>query len=149
MIKMLGGVFIILSLLGCQSDEVEDKRPVVTRVIDGDTLIVSPNGIERRIRLIGVDAKEMKTPTRDCAERAKRDVEDIALGKHVSLVSGPRDTDRYGRWLRYVYVGETDIGLKLIDDGLADARYDSRDGYAKHPKEKMYHDADEHYPNVC
>src|SRR6266542_3951634 len=102
MIKMLGGVFITLSLLGCQSDEVEDKRPVVTRVIDGDTLIVSPNGIERRIRLIGVDAKEMKTPTRDCAERAKRDVEDIALGKHVSLVSGPRHTDRYGRWLRYV-----------------------------------------------
>jgi endonuclease YncB( thermonuclease family) len=67
----------------------------------------------------------------------------LVLGRPVSLVPGAsEDSDRYGRLLRYVDVGSQDAGLSLISDGWAIARYDSRDGYGRHPREDMYVSAD-------
>jgi hypothetical protein len=39
-------------------------------------------------------------------------------------------------------VNGTDAGLRLIKAGLADAKYDSRDGYGFHPRERSYIIAD-------
>jgi endonuclease YncB( thermonuclease family) len=67
----------------------------------------------------------------------------LVLGRRVSLVPGAtEDSDRYGRLLRYVDVGSLDAGLSLISDGWAIARYDSRDGYGRHPREDIYVSAD-------
>jgi micrococcal nuclease len=52
------------------------------------------------------------------------------------------DADRYGRLLRYVDVQGRDVGLALIKEGWAVARYDSRDGYGRHPREDAYVRAD-------
>ena len=61
----------------------------------------------------------------------------------MTLTPGGRDGLRpYGRLLRYVDVGSTDAGLSLIEDGWAIARYDSRDGYGRHPREDAYVRAD-------
>ena len=48
--------------------------------------------------------------------------------------------------LRYVDIGRTDAGLRLITQGLAIARYDSRDGYGFHPREPKYIKADRASP---
>jgi endonuclease YncB( thermonuclease family) len=116
----------------------------VTRVIDGDTFQLSDG---KRVRLIGVD-----TPERGCPGflEAKKNLEDLVLTKRIVLVSdGKQESDRYGRLLRYAEAGSRDVGLEQIKDGLADARYDSKDKYPKHSREDKYHKADKEKNPVC
>ena len=110
---------------------------IVTHVVDGDTVDVDGVG---RIRVIGID-----TPERGACgyESATQAMSVLVLGRPVTLVPGATDDmDRYGRLLRYVDVGARDAGLSLIADGWAIARYDSRDGYGRHPREDAYVSAD-------
>jgi endonuclease YncB( thermonuclease family) len=109
---------------------------LVTRVVDGDTLELA-NG--ETVRLAGID-----TPERgECGyEEAAANLSRLVLGKRVRLGRSDEDRDRYGRLLRYVNVGTQDAGLRLIKNGLAIARYDSRDGYGYHPREPVYIAAD-------
>jgi endonuclease YncB( thermonuclease family) len=110
---------------------------VVSRVIDGDTLDVAGIG---RIRVIGIDTPERGRCGYDSATLA---LADLVLGEEVTLVPGATDdTDRYGRLLRYVDVGDVDAGLRLVEEGWALARYDSRDGSGRHRREEQYVAAD-------
>lgn len=110
---------------------------IVTNVVDGDTVDVEGVG---RIRVIGID-----TPERGACgfESATQAMSVLVLGRAVALVpAASEDVDRYGRLLRYLDVGSEDAGLSLIEDGWAIARYDSRDGYGRHPREDAYVRAD-------
>jgi endonuclease YncB( thermonuclease family) len=109
----------------------------VTRVVDGDTVELSDG---ETVRIAGID-----TPERGACgyDAATVNMELLALGKQVRLGASDEDRDRYGRLLRYVDVGKVDVGLRQIEDGLAIARYDSRDGYGYHPREDRYIAADE------
>lgn len=111
----------------------------VTGIIDGDTIDTA----EGRVRVIGID-----TPERgECGyEQATQNAAAIVpVGSRVTLtaVASKDDTDMYDRLLRYVTASDgTDLGVAQIQDQLADARYDSRDGYGAHPKEAAYIAAD-------
>ena len=86
----------------------------VSRVIDGDTFY-SPAG---RVRLFGVD-----TPERGqrCFTEATDRLQELT-GTTVRVETGPRDTDRYGRLLYYVYTADgTSIDAALVRKGLARA----------------------------
>lgn len=108
----------------------------VTSATDGDTLRLR-NG--RSVRLIGVDAPEMGV----CgSQKATDNLVRLAEGRRVRLTGGTDDRDRYDRLLRYVDIDGMDAGLRLIKNGLAIARYDSRDGYGHHPREARYVAAD-------
>ncbi len=120
----------------------------VVSIIDGDTVdVVSAGGRQERIRVIGVDTPERgECGFSEAADALGR----IVLGQAVTLVSGARDDrDRYGRLLRYLDVGGRDAGLELIRAGYAIARYDSRDGYGRHPREDAYVAADAASINAC
>lgn len=120
------------------------EQGVVVGVVDGDTVDVAGVG---RVRVIGID-----TPERgECGfDEASDAVSTLVLGETVTLVPGAADdTDRYGRLLRYVEVDETDVGLELLEAGLAQARYDSRDGYGEHPREDAYVQADARSEPLC
>lgn len=115
----------------------------VRNVVDGDTIATSRG----RVRLIGID-----TPERGMCGfgPATSKLERLApVGSRVALtrVAGRDDQDRYGRYLRYVSVDGVDVGGALIRAGLADARYDSRDGYGEHPQEGSYVRWDEEHPD--
>ncbi len=117
-------------------------------MIDGDTVdVVSAGGRQERIRVIGIDTPERgECGFSEAADALGR----IVLGQAVTLVSGARDDrDRYGRLLRYLDVGGRDAVLELIRAGHAIARYDSRDGYGRHPREDAYVAADAASVNVC
>lgn len=128
-------------------DPPEPEQPadtfLVTRVVDGDTLELG-NG--ETVRLVGIDTPEVG----ECGfERSAARLGELVLGEQVRLGTSDEDRDRYDRLLRYVDVGRTDAGLTLIEEGLAVARYDSRDGYGFHPREPRYIAADRDSRPVC
>lgn len=116
----------------------------VDYVVDGDTVRLV-NGTY--VRFIGINTPEVG----ECgAARATRVLDRLVNGR-VRLVN-PRSVDnrdQYGRLLRYVEDQGRDTGLALLRRGLAEARYDSRDGYDPHPREGLYHRADRRNPDVC
>lgn len=121
---------------------VAPRTYLVTRIIDGDTLEL---GTGDDVRLVGIDTPEVG----ECGfEKASANLSYLTLGRQVTLTRSDEDRDRYGRLLRYVNVGQLDAGLRLIQNGLAIARYDSRDGYGFHPREPRYIAADQANPNI-
>ena len=115
---------------------------LVTRIIDGDTLEL---GSGQDVRLVGIDTPEVG----ECGyDKAAANLSLLVLGKQVTLRMSDEDRDRYGRLLRYVNIGSVDAGLRLIKNGLAIARYDSRDGYGYHTREPSYIAADRAVPDV-
>src|SRR3989338_8182660 len=98
---------------GCEAGE----NTVATKVLDGDTIIV---GGGEHIRLLGIDADEKGYP---CYDAAKKRLEDFILGKQIRIERDKTDTDKYGRCLRTIFIGDENINLELVKEGLAVARF--------------------------
>lgn len=133
-------VMVVACLPPASSRSSEDGW-TVEWVIDGDTVDVrAADGTAERVRVIGIDAPERD----ECGYAEAADaMADLVEGRAVELVPGARDDrDRYDRLLRYLDVDGTDAGLRLIERGLAVARYDSRDGHGRHDREDDYIEAD-------
>ena len=92
---------------------------LVTGVIDGDTFDTPV----RRVRLFGVDTPERRER---CYGAASRGFKQLA-GRKVRVEAGPRQEDRVGRMLYYVYTeAGNSIDEILVREGLARAW--TRDG---------------------
>ena len=89
----------------------------VLRVIDGDTIEVALNRRNRRVRYVGINTPERDEPCSDTATAANRR---LVGGRTVTLVRDTEDVDRYGRLLRYIYVGDTLVNEMLVRDGFAE-----------------------------
>jgi micrococcal nuclease len=90
----------------------------VTRIVDGDTIEVDIDGVVYDVRYIGVNTPERDEPCYKEATEANRALVD---GQVVTLVKDVSETDRYGRLLRYVYVGEEMVNELLVANGWAEA----------------------------
>lgn len=90
---------------------------IVTKVLDGDTVIVEGG---HNVRLLGIDADERGYP---CYESAKSWLEELVLNKKVRLEKDQTDVDQYNRCLRYIFLDEQNISLQLVKQGLAIARF--------------------------
>ena len=95
------------------ADDRAAVEAVVEKVVDGDTLDVKPpaGGDTMRIRLIGIDAPESVNPdesknTEDGREASAWLKGSLPKGTRVWLVKDVSDTDKYGRYLRYVWVAD-------------------------------------------
>jgi micrococcal nuclease len=95
---------------------------VVTEVVDGDTIKVSIGGDVYTVRYIGIDTPETVHPTRGVepygaeASAANRR---LVEGQTVRLERDVSETDRYGRLLRYVWVGDVMVNAELVRLGYA------------------------------
>jgi endonuclease YncB( thermonuclease family) len=89
----------------------------VTRVIDGDTIDVRCGGVGYRVRYIGINTPESDEP---CYLDAKNANAALVEDRQVTLVRDRSNTDRFGRLLRYIYVGETFVEAELVRDGFAE-----------------------------
>ena len=116
----------------------------VDYVVDGDTIRLQ-SGVY--VRLIGIDTPEVG----ECGYRSAKRKLDRWVGGQARLVNpaGVDDEDSYDRLLRYVHDSGRDTGLGLIKRGLAKARYDSTDGYDRHPRRPKYRRADRNNPDLC
>ncbi|MCX6757072.1 MAG: thermonuclease family protein [Candidatus Nomurabacteria bacterium] len=97
----------------------------VTRVVDGDTIVVDINGVEEKIRLIGINTPET-VDTRKIVEcfgkEASARMEELVNGKNVRLESDDTQSlrDIYGRMLDYVYLEDGQmLNRKMIAEGYA------------------------------
>jgi micrococcal nuclease len=132
--KCLFTVFLV-AILAAAGPTVQ-----VTRVIDGDTLLLS-NG--ERVRLIGVDTPELHHPLKPVqyfAREASEFTRKMAEGKRVRLQHDWQRRDRYGRLLAYVYLEDgTFLNAEIIRQGYGFAytkypfRY--REEFRQHEKE--------------
>lgn len=104
---------------------VEEQSGRVERVVDGDTLVVVVNGVDERVRLLGIDTPE---PPRDgrpgeyLAVEASDLARSLALGRRVRLRGDAlrEDRDDYGRLLRYVLLpDERLLNAELVRSGHA------------------------------
>lgn len=89
----------------------------VSNVVDGDTIDVQIGGQTYRVRYIGMDTPEM--PDECYAQEATNRNKELVLNQYVALVKDVSETDRYGRLLRYVWVGETFVNAQLVREGYA------------------------------
>ena len=106
----------------------------VTAIVDGDTVRTSRG----TVRLIGVDTPERGRCGYSAATSNARRLAPVGSWVKLTRVAGRDNQDRYGRYLRYVSRNSVDLGGAQIKAGLADARYDSRDGYGWHPNQDSY-----------
>ena len=151
---VVGAIVTVLATAGCSAEPVTSpdsttaEKWTVTKVVDGDTLwVVDSSGTREKVRVIGIDTPE----SGECGfEDATLALENLIGQNQIELIAGAtNDRDKYERLLRYVEVAGVDAGLKLLESGLAVAKYDSRDGYGAHPREEAYVAADEGSPEVC
>lgn len=97
----------------------------VVRVVDGDTLAVDINGKSETVRLIGVDAPESVHPSKpvQCfGKEASAKLKELLEGEQVRMEQDPTqdDKDRYGRFLRYVFLEDGRFANQLIiEEGYA------------------------------
>lgn len=93
---------------------------LVDRVIDGDTIELASG---ERVRYIGVDTPETVHPNKtvECfGQEASSYNKQLVEGKWVRLEKDISDQDKYGRWLRYVYLGDEMVNLLLVSGGYAE-----------------------------
>ena len=90
----------------------------VTKVVDGDTIRVGLSDGDWSVRLIGINTPEVG---QYYFEEARDKMEELVSGKAVLLQKDVSETDRYGRLLRYVYIGDLFVNAEMVKQGYAQA----------------------------
>jgi len=91
----------------------------VIHSVDGDTIKLDNGQV---LRYIGIDTPETVDPRKpiQCfGEEASDKNRELVEGKEVRLEKDVSETDKYGRILRYVYVGDTFVNDYLVRNGYA------------------------------
>lgn len=100
-------------------------RALVTNVVDGDTIDVTIDlGLrvsinQRRIRLYGINAPELKGETLSKGQQSKAWLIKAILAKQVTIRTIKDGDDKYGRLLGDVWFGEMNINRRMVELGLA------------------------------
>ena len=97
--------------------EQTGTRATLVQVVDGDSIAVEINGRVEEVRMIGINAPEGD----ECfGNRARNALAAYLEGNDLVLVEGSVDAvDRFGRLLRYIYVGGENANTRMLADGNA------------------------------
>ncbi|MEL7535029.1 MAG: thermonuclease family protein [Bacteroidota bacterium] len=115
--RSIGLIFCWILPFLLQIPSIKAENVKVAYVSDGDTFGLVDG---RKIRMLGIDTPELYYEDY-YAEDAKQRLKALIGGKRVALQTDAfsDDTDRYGRYLRYVHFMERDLNLQLIAEGYA------------------------------
>ena len=105
-------LFFLMLLLCAQALGATEGRCL--RVSDGDTITIDAGGGKEKVRLIGIDAPELR---QEGGPEARQYLAKRILNRRVKVEGETRD--RYGRLLGTVYLGEENINLSLVREGHA------------------------------
>ncbi len=153
--RLLPCVFVLLVLLvgGCvqtgqmfgRSPEDADtlERATVERVIDGDTVELKSG---ETVRLLGINAPERNEYL---YSEAKETLRDFIEGKEVFLGRDEEEMDRYGRLLRYVFLGSENMNVFMVREGLATIYVIPPNGKYESELEEAWRECVEEGRNLC
>lgn len=126
-------VGLIGSLDGCLSggtpstpllpDAGSDGTGTVTSITDGDTLRLEVDGIELRVRLIGIDTPEVYPDVTCFGPEAEAALAALAPpGSTLTFAYDRDERDPFDRELMYLFTADdTFINLELVAQGYAEA----------------------------
>jgi endonuclease YncB( thermonuclease family) len=104
--------------ISVSSTHTASAATTITKVYDGDTITLSTG---EKVRLLQIDTPELSST--ECYGKQARSalVNLLNTPGQLSLKTDPKldKVDRYGRLLRYVFIGKTNINLKLVEIGAA------------------------------
>ncbi len=95
----------------------ETETATVKRVVDGDTIELADG---RKLRYIGINTPETVDPRKpvECfGKEASSENKKLVEGKEIRMEKDISQIDKYGRLLRYVYVGPP-VGELMVNDYL-------------------------------
>lgn len=117
---MLVGLFVATLAISSDMAEPLNRQPKVLvgkviRVSDGDTAWVCDRiGQRFKIRLNRIDAPESNQPF---GKESTLHLQSLIGGREIFVEY--KTTDRYGRVLGIIYLGDIDINLQMVRDGYA------------------------------
>lgn len=105
-------------------NEAKNKTYQVTKVVDGDTIKISYEGIETSVRLIGIDTPETVHPSDpiECfGVEASSKMKSLVEGEEVRIMfdNSQGIKDKYGRLLLYIWVGDIFVNKNMVEKGYA------------------------------
>ncbi len=117
---------IIISLVSSQASASQSvntspgvaQSVTVTKVIDGDTVILADG---RHVRLIGINTPETGKkgrPEQPLARQAKKQLQTLLRTGRVTLTLGKQPRDHYGRTLAYLDIDGRDVQATLLGAGM-------------------------------
>ena len=134
--KYLKALSLVFVLVLVSSPIYAKQKTTVTRIIDGDVIQIIYGGVEKRVRLIGIDAPESRIDREALKEAnmSNHDIEAIVemgakakayvnslikRGVFVTIEFDEKQKDRYGRLLCYVYLSNG----KMLNEEIVRAGY--------------------------
>lgn len=118
-------IYILWELYKILQSYKNTEYRIVSRIVDGDTIEFYDKWNKVKGRLIGIDAPEnSKTRygyTENLGSESKDHLSTLIVNQEVRIEYDPSQskTDRYGRYLIYIFLGEVNIGNQMIADGYA------------------------------
>lgn len=110
------------------TEGIEGEQAQVVKVVDGDTIEVILGGVQKTVRLIGIDTPETvdsRRPVGCFGKEASNETKNLLSDKVVVLQKDVSETDKYGRLLRYIFLPLENGQTLFLDDYLV------REGFAK------------------
>lgn len=95
------------------------EKVIVTRVIDGDTIVIQGGKVVRYIGINTPESVDPRRPVQCFGKEASRKNKELVEGQIVALEKDISNIDKYGRLLRYVYKGNVFINELLVSEGFA------------------------------
>jgi endonuclease YncB( thermonuclease family) len=116
--KLLIPAALLALGVSLSSTYIASAATTITKVYDGDTITLSTG---EKVRFLQIDTPEL-SPAECYGEEARSALVSLLnTPGQLSLKTDPKldKVDRYGRLLRYVFIGKTNINLKLVEIGAA------------------------------
>ena len=101
------------------TQDLAGERVKVTRVVDGDTIVVND---KITVRFIGIDTPETVDPRRavQCfGKEASNKLKSLLSEKEIISQKDVSETDKYSRLLRYIWLGDKLVNEILVKEGYA------------------------------
>ncbi len=110
--RMVIAVSVVLTTTTADAESV--MRGEVVGITDGDTLTLLVDRNQHKIRLAQIDTPERAQPW---GSRARQALSEKVFRRDVTVRVS--DTDRYGRLIGEIWLGDRDINRELIREGYA------------------------------
>jgi endonuclease YncB( thermonuclease family) len=126
---------LLILLVICILDSTTSSAGLfkVVRIYDGDTIKAVGHDIEIKVRLVGIDAPETskgkRKPGQPFGRKAEKYLAGLVLNRVVDIKG--YGSDRYGRILAEIYVGDRNVNLEMVKTGYAEV-------YSGRPPKGLY-----------